>query len=686
MKKIFILFLLNLCYVFVFANEAKHGFFSGLTIDNINSSDASCIADDGMATVIAAGGVQPLTYAWENATNEGVIIATENPATGLATGTYNVTVSDATGCTTVGSIDIGAPPSPLFLGSDVVQPTCGNADGAIILLIEDSLQPLTYDWENAMNPGTTVSTENPAIGLTAGIYNATITGNNGCTTTVSISLAEQDGIEIMDLLTSPSTCGQANGGALVTLNGGTMPYTYNWENNNEPGVSVSISEVAGDLAEGIYNVAVTDANGCMVFGTVTVTGTPPLTFQTTSIDPTCLGAADGSAGVDADGGSFYYTYLWSNGSTEQVALELPVGIHTVTVTDTDGCVGTTEVELNAPDDISFTATSTSACSGAMNGTVSVQNVVGGMSPYSYSADGVSYFMDSVLTNLPEGLYDIHVQDVNGCVGIVQTQINASEAASFETTSTNSTCSGIADGTITVLDVSGGSAPYMYSLDGINYSEDSIFSDLTEGLYDVLVQDANGCVTLVNQSVENTIELFLDYGEDVEIDFGESLSLFPTSNFSLDTTLYTWTWAQDTTLIFNSFPYNPSVQPVTTTTYNVSVSDANGCSVSDAITVRVDIDLDLFIPNAFSPNFDGNNDIFIIFGGISVARITRMEVFNRSGAKVHEAFDFSPGNAEFGWDGMLNNNPAAQGVYVYYVEVEFVNGIIDTYRGDVTLVR
>jgi len=687
MKNIFILFLCNLFCLFVFGNEPNNRLYSGLTIDNINSSDASCIADDGMATVIAAGGTQPLTYAWENAADEGTIITTENPATGLAPGTYNVTVSDATGCTAIGSIEIGAPPSPLFLGSGVTESTCGNADGAIELLIEDSLEPFTYNWENAMDPGVTVSTDNPAIDLASGIYNVTVTGNNACTTVLTITLTEQDGVEIMDVFTSTSSCGLANGGALVTLNGGTMPYTYNWENSNAPGISVSITEVAGDLPEGIYNVAVTDANGCMAFATATITGTSPVIFTGESIiNPTCLGLNDGSAGILAEGGSSKYTYLWSNGSTEQTALDLPVGIHTVTVTDTDGCTGTTNVELTAPDDISFSLTSTSACSGATNGTISVQNVTGGMLPYSYSADGVSFFMDSVLTNLPEGLYDIHVEDVNGCRGIMQTAISASEAASFETTSSNSTCSGFSDGTITVLNVSGGNAPYMYSLDGINYSEDSIFSDLPEGFYDVLVQDANGCVTLANQSIENTIELTLDYGENVEIDFGESLNLFPTTNFSLDTALYTWTWAQDSTLIFNSFSYNPTAQPVTTTTYNVTVTDLDGCSVSDAITVRVDIDLDVFIPNVFSPNFDGNNDIFIIFGGISVARVTRMEVFNRWGAKVHEAFNFSPGNAEFGWDGTLNGNPAAQGAYVYYVEVEFVDGTVDTYRGDVTIVR
>jgi len=596
--------------MFAFGSELTGQLMSDLTIDNISSTDASCIADDGTATVTTSGGTQPLTYTWENAADVGTVVSVDNPATGLGAGLYNVTVSDAMGCTAMETVTVGMPPSPLILGKGVAEATCGNADGTIILLVEDSLEPFSFNWENTMNPGVNVSTDNPATGLTAGMYSVTITGNNGCTTVTDTTVTELDAPEISGVLAFTSTCGQTNGRAEVTVSGGTMPYTYNWEDSNAPGTNISISAVASDLPEGTYNVVVTDANGCTAFGSTTITGTPPLSFETTSIDPTCGGATDGSAAVNAEGGSFYYTYQWSNGSTEQAALNLPGGIHVVTVTDTDGCTGTAQVELSEP-----------------------------------------------------------------------------ELIFFESTSSNSTCSGLNDGTITVLNVSGGDgAPYLYSIDGATFSPDSIFTDLGEGLYEIYVQDVNACVALGNQVIESTTELILDYGEDVEIDFGESINLFPTTNFSLDTALYTWTWEQDTTLIFNNFSYNPVAQPSTTTTYNVTVTDPNGCAISDVITVRVNVERDVFIPNIFSPNFDGNNDVFTVFGGIGVARIRTMQVFDRWGAKVHETSDFSPNSSEFGWDGKYKGNAAAQGVYVYYVEVEFVDGTSDTYRGDVTVVR
>lgn len=610
MRKIFILFLLNCVCLFVCANVTNINLDSGLVIDNMGSTDASCTVDDGTATATTSGGTQPLTYSWENNADAGNLVSTTNPATGLAAGMYSVTVSDATGCVAVDSVAVASPPAPIILITQATNTTCGAEVGEILLLIEDSLQPFTYNWENAMDPGVSISTDNPITGLATGLYNVTITGVNGCTTTDMISIIEEDGPEILDIPVSDSSCGEANGGAVVSVSGGTMPYTYNWENSDTPGTSVSTTEVAGNLAEGLYNVSVTDANGCTSFGIATIGGTQALTFELSSTNPTCFGANDGTAGVLATGGTFYYTYQWSNGSTNEVALNLSGGIHTVTVTDTDGCSGTTQVELSEPGEIFFS-----------------------------------------------------------------------------TTSTNSTCSGLDNGTITVLDVSGGDgAPYLYSTDGVNYSPDSIFTDLAEGIYDVYVQDVNGCVTLENSTVESTTVLTLDYGEDVEIDFGESVDLFPTANFSLDTALYTWTWAQDTTLIFNTFPYNPTAQPNSTTTYTVTVTDANGCSVSDAITIEVNVERDVFIPNIFSPNFDGSNDVFMIFGGIGVARINSFRVFNRWGAKVHEAINFAPNSSEFGWDGRLRGNPVAQGVYVYHIEVDFVDGTSDSYRGDVTVVR
>jgi len=323
--------------LFVFGNESSKSFFTGLTIDNISSTDASCITNDGTATVTTSGGVAPLTYTWENVANVGTVISTTNPATGLATGTYSLTVSDMDGCTAMETVNVGAPPSPIILvvDSTSVLPTCGNADGSIGLLIEDSLEPFTYNWENTLTPGVSASTDNPAVNLSAGTYSVTITGNNACTTIRTVDLVETDA-PVLSILADGSTCGQANGVAFVeVLSGGTYPFTYNWENSNASGVSISTSEVAIDLSEGMYNVVVTDANGCTAFGTAAIGGTPPLNFTILGgSDPTCLGANDGVVTARVQGGSFVYTYLWSNGGTQSTVSDLPIGTYTLTVSRT----------------------------------------------------------------------------------------------------------------------------------------------------------------------------------------------------------------------------------------------------------------------------------------------------------------------------------------------------------------
>ena len=608
MKKIFTLFLGNI--LLLASANANGAFFSDLTIQDITSVNTSCTADDGTATVTTTGGVLPFTYEWEDLANAGTIISTSNPATGLGSSAYSLTVTDAAGCAATGTIVVGAPPSPVISNVIISAPTCAASDGFIELLVETGFEPYTFNWENTMNPGTSISTNNPLTGIAAGMYDITVTGNNGCSTSINVPISSPDAPEIVDIASNNATCGQSNGAALVTVSGGEIPYTYNWEDANGPGVSISTTEIISNLPEGIYNVVVTDYNGCDAVGSVTITGTPPLILTTTQINPTCSGILDGSAAVSAEGGSFYYTYEWSNGSIEQTALNLPGGTHRVTVTDTDGCSDSIQIVLIQPDEILF-----------------------------------------------------------------------------ETTTSNSTCIGLNDGVITVFDVSGGDgAPYLYSSDGINFSTDSIITGLGEGLYEIFVQDSNGCIALNTQLVESSTELILDYGEDISINYGETVSFTPSTNFPLDTSLYTWTWAQDTSLIFNNLPYNPTAQPSSTTTYTVAVTDPNGCTVTDAITVRVNVRRDLFIPNVFSPNFDGSNDIFTIFGGVSVARIKTMAVYNRWGAKVYEANDFLPNDPQFGWDGQLRNGIASPGVYVYYIEVDFVNGTSDSYRGDVTLVR
>ena len=121
-------------------------------------------------------------------------------------------------------------------------------------------------------------------------------------------------------------------------------------------------------------------------------------------------------------------------------------------------------------------------------------------------------------------------------------------------------------------------------------------------------------------------------------------------------------------------------------YSVQVTDENGCTAEDQIRVFVAKTRNVFIPTAFSPDGDGINDLFTIHAGADVARIKSFLLFNRWGESVHEAYHFTPNNLAFSWDGRYRGQLLNAGVYVYFAEIEFIDGEVILYKGDVLLMR
>ena len=582
----------------------------GNPVISINKNDPFCDNNDGFIEITVTEGTPNYIYEWENAEEPGVTISISNILNNLSDGTYNLTVTDDVGCIATEMITLDSMEIPVIWGTNVVSnATCGQEDGSAFVGV-NGVEPLTYQWENVAYPGDIVGNAATATELVSGNYIVVVTDANGCTaTSPTVSIGDEGGPEIR-AEGIDATCGQANGSAVIIVDSGIPDFSYNWENILNPGVSISINDTINNLGEGDYNVTVTDGNGCMGFGSVTIESTAGIIFDMPSVEqPSCAGA-DGTITLNPVGGSYYYTYQWSNGNDQQVGVNLTAGTYTITVTDDAGCSATTGVELIGADAI---------------------------------------------------LFDIMPTDAG--------------------------CSGSNDGSITIDNVSGGSgAPYTYSVDGFSFSSETIFEDLSPGMYDVIVQDADNCQAINSVEIGAASVLEMDYGDDEEIELGESVDLLPATNFPLDESLYTWTWSEDSTLIFNGFSYNPTAQPTTTTTYVVTVADTSGCSVTDMITIRINQNREVYIPNAFSPNFDGQNDIFMVYGGIGVAQVRTMQIYDRWGGMVFEGNNFSTDNPVFGWDGQYRDSQLNPGVYVYYIEIDFTDGTSDSYRGDVTLVK
>ncbi|MBI1226440.1 MAG: T9SS type B sorting domain-containing protein [Bacteroidetes bacterium] len=245
-----------------------------------------------------------------------------------------------------------------------------------------------------------------------------------------------------------------------------------------------------------------------------------------------------------------------------------------------------------------------------------------------------------------------------------------------------------DANMTVTHVEGGMDPYLYSLNGEPFVSSNSFPFLEAGDYELTVIDAEGCTGTASFHVEKAGILDIDLSANLVgqamVAYGESIQL--TAITSLPTSILdsiTWTPAD---LLSCTDCFDPMATPLVPTTFVVTVYK-NGCVESDSLTVFVDLgEGQVYVPTAFSPNDDAVNDLFRIYTGPSVTRVKNFMVFDRWGEMVYEYEDFDPKDPARGWDGKLDGMPMNPAVFVWFAEVEFVDGSSKILEGEVTLMR
>jgi len=356
----------------------------------VNATTASCTNGTATVTSITGSGTPPYSYLWSNG-------ATTPAITGLSQGFYNVTVTDANGCSrqqyrqVTQSVTINA-------NTTVTPATCLQNNGAIMSFGSGGMPPYSYLYSNG---GTTQN----QTGLPPGNYNVTVTDANGCTGTGYAYIGVTTPVNVT-YTANASSCTVANGSATLSVSGGQAPYTVSW--NTFPAQS---GLTASNLAPGDYGFTVTDANGCMRTGTAHV---PPVNIITATLSgsaATCL-SANGTINLTASGGTSPYTYLWSNGATSQNLTGLAAGSYTVTITDAAGCTvsRSRSVQTSSPVGIGLSSVPAS-CLYAADGSVTA-SVWGGTTPYTYNwSNGQT---GATITGLSEGNYTLYVTDANGC--------------------------------------------------------------------------------------------------------------------------------------------------------------------------------------------------------------------------------------------------------------------------------
>ncbi len=552
--------------------KTQSGLISGLycvTVTDVNGcTDASCIgvvgalmvdvttfdsrcafACDGSANAIVTGGTGPYSYIW----NTGGTTPTISP---LGPGTYTVTVTDVNGCMVIGTGVVSEPP-PVLLTINSQDPGCTNGNGGQIAINSTGgVGPYTYVW----NTGQTTSTIN---NLSAGTYIVNVTDANGC---VKDTMVVLDGGSVNLIVNSSDiTCGGTNDGtATAFASNGVAPYTYAWSN----GMSGTF---IGNLSAGDYTVTATDATGCASINTVTVgAGGTGLNLNFTSTDESCGGGNDGTAGVTAAGGSGNYTYSWSNGMSAANISGLGAGSYSVTVNDGTGCSSTGSVVINAGANISTNATTTDASCGSL-GTVSV-NPSGGTAPYSFAWSNGSTAQNQ--TGLAAGNYSVTVTDANGCTTIDNNVAVADGGSSLILTfaSSDEACTGANNGTASVA-VSGGSGNYTYSWS--NGMMTPNISGLAPGTYNLTVNDGAGCSGTGSVSIGSGGTISLN-GSATDIPCGATNSGTATVTPNGGTAPYTYAWSNGAS--------TASISNLSLGVYNVTVTDASGCSNTISVTV------------------------------------------------------------------------------------------------------
>jgi gliding motility-associated-like protein len=356
--------------------------------------------------------------------------------------------------------------------------------------------------------------------------------------------------------------------------GGSLPYQYSLN-----GGPLQSGNVFSGLAAGNYSIRVVDVNGCNASFSVTVNPGTPLNATVTKTNVSCNGAADGTITVNISNGTAPYQYSLDNATwqTSNNFTGLIPGTYTVYYRDNNACSNSQSVIITQPAVLSETLTSQQPrCFGYNDGSITVA-LSGGTGPYQYSLDNIAWQGTNVFNNLNAGSYTIYCRDVNGCTVSKTVTITQPPALTATVTVADATCNGGADGQITVS-ANGGTAPLGYTATVPPLQPSNIFN-VVPGTYNVMVVDANSCVTNISNIVVGlSNNLSVTASADVTICEGTSAQLNVTSN----ATQFSWTPA---TSLNNANIKNPVANPKFTTQYVVTATFGQ-CSGKDTIVVNV----------------------------------------------------------------------------------------------------
>jgi hypothetical protein len=533
--------------------------YTAYTLTDFNGYNVSCYGDNNATIDIQInGGTSPFDNYLNNILQAGTL------SNNLFAGNYTDSIVDANGCIATNTIILNEP-NQLNTSLTVNDVSCnGFCDGGITTSTSGGVSPYNYLWSpNGL------TTQNPS-NLCVGSYSLTITDTNSCTETITANIGEPSAIStLVDSTFNASIYGANDASIYISTNGGTGNLTIDWIG---PNGFTSNSEDIDNLEAGFYFLTLTDSNLCTYFDTIEITQPSSLWMLLDNMAPiSCFSSCDGAININVTGGDSVYTFSWigPNGftSTNEDITNICAGEYIVILSDSNTTLIDT-FTIYQPQPLSSVLTSdTISC---YNGQAAAEILVyGGSSPFQYnwSNGGTNYY-----TMLDANTHTVEVTDTNGCVLLDTITLVNPDSISIQATSSNVSCFGLQDAVVSINVTNGGTAPYLYSVNnGINNQPSSVFYNIGAGSYTYLVSDANGCSNEIHLTVNQPDSLFSSISSNNTSCYGECDGS-AIASISGGTLPYVQDWGGAT------------ASALCAGFYNVTITDYNGCLISDAVTI------------------------------------------------------------------------------------------------------
>lgn len=600
----------------------------------------------------------------DNCWDPSQITITQNPVANTIITTTTmvlITLTDPCGNTNQTYIRVVFPLSASI--TDTTHVSCyGSNNGSATVTAVGGIIPYTYHWSTSPSQTNSIATN-----LTAGNYTVTITDSLGVTTTATVVITQPTVINAIISGTNVLCNGDSTGSATLTITGATSPYQFLWNNG-------ATTQNRSNLLAGSHSVTVTDAKGCTKTASVTITQPGAITLSSTASSSTC-NENNGVLTVQSLGGITPHQYQWSNAIQNDTISNLAPGIYFCTVTDANSCTKTISDTVFAIPMLSINQVNSNpeTCS-QMNGSIEII-VIEGSEPYQYNwSPGTS--TTNFIDNISAGTYNVTVTDQDGCTATTETIIeNITMELSIESI-THASC-GQNNGNITI-NVESEFVDYTFDWGPIVTFNNNNAFNLYSGTYTVIV-NAQDCEVTLNFTIDEIPGPNACF--DFEYPYGNGINMpISFSNCTQNGDTWFWLFGDNAT----SDLENPNHAYFQQGDYIVTLvaSNEHGCIDSTSRIITIIGESDIFIPNSFTPNDDGLNDVFIpILREVNHTGYS-LKIYNRYGQLIFISY-----NIEQGWDGKINGLVVEVGsIYSYVIIYENRNGKKMMEKGSVSVFK